>query len=758
MASPIDLLESLMSEEDLAEDLRDWFGKGKKGGVGGGGWDRYNTKGERIGKCAAPERGATEGKPKCLSKEKAAQLRAKGGKKAIANAVKRKKAQDPVTDRPGTGNVPKYVSSRIKEASDEEAHVFTPEFEEVLLEKNVPTNPSLWSRAKAEAKKRFDVYPCVPLDSLAITKSGPTSHEDIEIGDEILTYNMATDNLEWKPVLHKHYYENAPLIEIGKPTGFSVKCTPNHKWVISTKTERKLIEAKDIKTHMDILMCASLQNESSLLLSEWSKSDKWIDHIFSMNINQREIFLASSIVYDGWDKGLSSKFNKRHTFGFTQKKYDHLWASLLAAYLNGYYVSYREKSNQITGATYIRNKRTHATQNLYKKDAGEAPVWCPSTDNETWVMIQNGLITITGNSAYANGWAAKWYKERGGGWRTEKNESNTPSNREWGTKSLVDIYKKDTPGEELDEFFGMNFIEVGPELVQSFKKTTPGQTPMHKSKESLVDIILEAAHVQSQKTILTEKIGNVVRKDVARTNNPYLSTLINLGFEYDSSDDPSKYSPPVSGGSLIHFFTNKADSNYIVSLTQLGTPRTNWNIVKWNRSTGKYDLIVASGRRLGAEPAELQKSLTQTIPSLKRKKIDALEKAKKGAYHELLSKEGFTYKETIPGRDDIDDKHIYEAEAGPSQKNRIKAFRVDVTDTAWEFYEVSLGGNIPTNPLKKGNDKSSLERLIREIKRKNWIKSAFQSAVAGAAERNPFIAIGSSLLGIGKPKSTVSTN
>lgn len=31
----------------MNEDLRKWFGKGGEGGVGGGGWDRYNTKGER---------------------------------------------------------------------------------------------------------------------------------------------------------------------------------------------------------------------------------------------------------------------------------------------------------------------------------------------------------------------------------------------------------------------------------------------------------------------------------------------------------------------------------------------------------------------------------------------------------------------------------------------------------------------------------------------------------------------------------------
>lgn len=99
--------------DKLNEDLRDWFGKGKKGGAGGGGWDRYNTKGERIGKCGDKKPG--EGKPKCLSKSKAAALRAKGGKKAISNAVKRKRAKDPQTDRPGTGNKPKNVSNNINE-------------------------------------------------------------------------------------------------------------------------------------------------------------------------------------------------------------------------------------------------------------------------------------------------------------------------------------------------------------------------------------------------------------------------------------------------------------------------------------------------------------------------------------------------------------------------------------------------------------------------------------------------------------------
>ena len=86
-------------DTDLNEDLRAWFGKGKKGGAGGGGWDRYNTKGERIGKCGDSSEG--EGKPKCLSKSRAASLRAKGGKKAIGAAVSKKRRQDPNKDRRG---------------------------------------------------------------------------------------------------------------------------------------------------------------------------------------------------------------------------------------------------------------------------------------------------------------------------------------------------------------------------------------------------------------------------------------------------------------------------------------------------------------------------------------------------------------------------------------------------------------------------------------------------------------------------------
>ncbi len=82
-------------EKEIEENLRAWFGKGKKGGAGGGGWDRYNTKGERIGKCG--DRKPGEGKPKCLSKEKARKMT----KKQRAAAVRKKRREDPKKNRRG---------------------------------------------------------------------------------------------------------------------------------------------------------------------------------------------------------------------------------------------------------------------------------------------------------------------------------------------------------------------------------------------------------------------------------------------------------------------------------------------------------------------------------------------------------------------------------------------------------------------------------------------------------------------------------
>jgi hypothetical protein len=154
------------------EDLRKWFSKTDPEG----GWKRINSKGEAIGPCA---REPGEPKPKCMSNEK----RAKLSKKERAAAVAAKRKHDPVADRPSKGGKPVNVSNfgkgKLGEDVVDEACWDThkqegmkkkgnrmvpncvPKNEEVeqVNEKNSPTNPKLWARAKSMARSKFDVYP-----------------------------------------------------------------------------------------------------------------------------------------------------------------------------------------------------------------------------------------------------------------------------------------------------------------------------------------------------------------------------------------------------------------------------------------------------------------------------------------------------------------------------------------------------------------------------------------------------------------------
>jgi len=124
-------------KKEMNEDLRKWFSKTDPAGD----WKRINSKGEAIGPCA---REPGEPKPKCMSRAKRESLT----KKERASAVAAKRKHDPNPERKGEPiNVSNFGKGKISEDMEN------------LNEKNVPTNPELWSRAKSLARSKFDVYP-----------------------------------------------------------------------------------------------------------------------------------------------------------------------------------------------------------------------------------------------------------------------------------------------------------------------------------------------------------------------------------------------------------------------------------------------------------------------------------------------------------------------------------------------------------------------------------------------------------------------
>lgn len=149
----------------LSEDLRKWF-KQK--------WVRMDTKGNIKGDCA---REPGEGKPKCLPQAKAHAL----GKEGRAAAARRKRREDPNPERRGapinvaTESVEEacwtgYTQKGLKKKGDRMVPNCVPEEVEQIDEKNVPTSPEKWARAKAAAKSKFAVYPSAYANAWASKK------------------------------------------------------------------------------------------------------------------------------------------------------------------------------------------------------------------------------------------------------------------------------------------------------------------------------------------------------------------------------------------------------------------------------------------------------------------------------------------------------------------------------------------------------------------------------------------------------------
>ena len=420
--------------------------------------------------------------------------------------------------------------------------------------KNVPNNPSLWAECKAWAKRTFDVYPCVPLDSLALTKKGWAEYSDLSIGDEILTYNQIKDKLEWKPLTNLHFYEDAPTLSLKKlQTNFKVRCTPDHKWVLKTPNAKypdNFVEAKNITKRMNLKTAAEIVDDVNinLDLSTWRKGDDWVLNVLNMSKPQLEAFFASGIVYDGHDKGLSSL--NRSTYGFSQKNINHGEAMEIAAVLLGYRVSFVQKMHnpEMKSWTFIK-RDSESTGNLIVEEDLNCDVWCPETENNTWVMKQGRIITITGNSAYANGAAAKRYKSKGGTWRKSNTESNTrlaQLNQFDMYDGQFDVSESDTP-DKTEDLRDDEVTSLANE-IRTLDEEADTELKNH-NYDRVSEIISEIETIQNQnpeiaslaKTVLDRlrtfvKIGNEV-------NEPQKKEEIKIppGFEADPLEMIKEY-------------------------------------------------------------------------------------------------------------------------------------------------------------------------------------------------------------------------
>jgi hypothetical protein len=183
-----------------------------------------------------------------------------------------------------------------------------------------------------------------------------------------------------------------------------------------------------------------------------------LEYLINCTPEQRQSWLYSAIVYDGNQirtQRLVSQTNEsnheyqfdtphgKQSFGFKQKDINHRDAFLLSAFMNNGLVTFKKNKNaDIYNCHYVAYNGTKSWEGFKLIDERQAEVWCPETENNTWVMMQetdgNGLISITGNS----GALVKCRKMGAANWgESSTNENTFELEKEKGLRGWFDRNK-----------------------------------------------------------------------------------------------------------------------------------------------------------------------------------------------------------------------------------------------------------------------------------------------------------------------------
>lgn len=284
-------------------------------------------------------------------------------------------------------------------------------FADVVLNKDVHEENRVILGFDDRRKAKEWLYACVPMDTTALTRRGWKTYDELEVGEDILTYNPDTKVQEWQPLLEKVYYDDAPIMELSHTKGFSVRCTPNHRWFTRRRTGAsgaryyvdEVVTAEELTSEHAIIQNAPLaesaRDGAAMALDYEKYGTEWDKAILAASSVSRSAALLGFLLADGYHEQDGS-------WAWSQLRGDIAEGMLLASYLEW------DNAVRVTPLQHAKNpmmrvrhsKKNFVTgQRLVKKDTGNAAVWCPRTKNGSWVMRQGDTITITGNTMYGAG-------------------------------------------------------------------------------------------------------------------------------------------------------------------------------------------------------------------------------------------------------------------------------------------------------------------------------------------------------------------
>lgn len=316
---------------------------------------------------------------------------------------------------------------------------------------------------------------CVPTTARILTRQGWKTHDLLTADDEILTYSIERDRMEWEPFRDKVVFDDVEtLYRVGNKHQ-SFLATANHRWVVQdAEGNRSVRRTHELNSNSWVPRAAPYAAPESSLLTPyeaevlgWLATDGYVSDGGSMTIYQsKEVGVEAlsallrhedhtfhtyenrngftgepaAIAHFALRGGLRdalaplyrtrldlpailTRLNKEALEAFVRGAMggDGSWASRgrmeqfcavrddkkeafqLAALLLGIPVNL----NAGKGSSYLSSRprfRTYAP----KPVPYGGQVWCPVTQNGTWVMEQDGKVCITGNSQELKEFIVPW--------------------------------------------------------------------------------------------------------------------------------------------------------------------------------------------------------------------------------------------------------------------------------------------------------------------------------------------------------------
>lgn len=265
---------------------------------------------------------------------------------------------------------------------------------------------------------------CVPLDSEILTENGWKQYSEVGIGDKVLGYNSATKQCEWTDLLAVNLFGDQEVVTYANDN-FRVRCTRGHRWAMELEARggpnpNSVRPSKYSKRTQVMCTIDEMKNDwhrariMQVAPSPSGKGFDFIDHgsmidrsngeksVLEMTTEQRKAFIYGMLLGEGCK---ATNQEGRFCISFSQNPGPVLDAFILACALEGIATScvrrFRKnmKGRECINArvTVLRNPMRMASSTREEKISME-DVWCPTTTLGTWVMRQDGVVTITGNS------------------------------------------------------------------------------------------------------------------------------------------------------------------------------------------------------------------------------------------------------------------------------------------------------------------------------------------------------------------------